>query len=301
MSARIPDRGTQPPEIHPVQPPAVGRPRLSTAIAGSSREKPLASRRGSAPAIQLSVVVPAFREGSNIYANLRRLLSELDQLNTNYEVVVVSDGNTDATANEARRVDSPRITVLHYPMNIGKGFALSYGLSTTSGSLVTFIDADMDLDPRNIRTFLDLMKESDCDAVIGSKRHPQSRVSYPMFRRIQSGIYQLLVRLLFNLNVRDTQTGLKLFRRDALVDIVPLLAVKGFAFDLELLVVARKRGYTKILEAPIDLSYHFNSTVNLRAAGRILWDTAAIFYRLRILRYYDRRASERAESKTPDP
>jgi glycosyltransferase involved in cell wall biosynthesis len=252
-------------------------------------------------AVQLSVVVPAFREGRNIYANLVRLLTELDQLGTDYEVVVVSDGNTDGTADEARRVASPRIKVLSYPMNIGKGFALSYGVSETRGSLVTFIDADMELDPRNIRAFLDLMKDSDCDAVIGSKRHPLSKVSYPWARRFQSSIYQLLIRLLFSLNVRDTQTGLKLFRRGVLLEVVPLLAVKGFAFDLELLVVSTKLGHTKIIEAPIDLSYQFESTVDLQAVWKILWDTAAIFYRLRILKYYDRRAAELAGSKAPGP
>jgi glycosyltransferase involved in cell wall biosynthesis len=251
--------------------------------------------------VQLSVVVPAFREGRNIYANLVRLLTELDQLDTDYEVVVVSDGNTDGTASEARRVASPRIKVLSYPMNIGKGFALSYGVSETRGSLVTFIDADMELDPHNIRAFLDVMKDSDCDAVIGSKRHPLSKVSYPFARRFQSSIYQLLIRLLFGLNVRDTQTGLKLFRRDVLLAVVPLLAVKGFAFDLELLVVSTKLGHTKIIEAPIDLSYKFESTVDLNAVWKILWDTAAIFYRLRILKYYDRRAADLAGSQTPGP
>jgi hypothetical protein len=159
----------------------------------------------------------------------------------------------------------------------------------------------MELDPRNIKSFIELMESSDCDAVIGSKRHPRSRVSYPFARRVQSSIYQLLIRLLFNLNIRDTQTGLKLFRREALAEVVPILAVKGFAFDLELLVVARKLGYTKIVEAPIDLSYHFESTVNVRAVWRILWDTAAIFYRLRILRYYDRMAADLAASKTSSP
>lgn len=249
--------------------------------------------------VQLSVVVPAFREGRNIYANLVRLLTELDQLGTDYEVIVVSDGNTDATAVEARRVSSPRIKVLSYPMNIGKGFALSYGVSETRGSLVTFIDADMELDPHNIRAFLDVMKDSDCDAVVGSKRHPASKVSYPWARRFQSSIYQLVIRILFNLNVRDTQTGLKLFRRDVLLAVVPLLAVKGFAFDLELLVVSSKLGHTKIVEAPIDLAYKFESTVDLHAVWRILWDTAAIFYRLRILKYYDRRAAELAGSPAP--
>ena len=250
--------------------------------------------------IALSVVVPAFREGHHIYANLTRLVDELDKLKVPYEVVVVSDGNTDDTVREALRVESPAVRVFHYPMNIGKGFALSCGVDQSAGALVTFIDADMELDPANIRGFIDLMEASDCDAVIGSKRHPQSKVAYPKFRRFQSAIYQLVVRLLFNLDVRDTQTGLKLFRRQVLREALPLLAIKKFAFDLELLVVARQLGYRKILEAPISLDYQFESTVNLRSAWRVLWDTAAIFYRLRILRYYQRRRLQLAEAEA-DP
>jgi glycosyltransferase involved in cell wall biosynthesis len=261
------------------------------------------SEPGAAPvpnAVALSVVVPAYREGRRIYVNLTRLVSELDKLKVSYEVVVVSDGNTDATVREALRVKSPAVRVFHYPMNIGKGFALSCGVDQSAGALVTFIDADMELDPANIRVFIDLMQASDCDMVIGSKRHPQSKVAYPKFRRFQSAIYQLVVRLLFNLDVRDTQTGLKLFRRQVLHEALPLLAIKKFAFDLELLVVARQLGYRKILEAPISLDYQFESTVNLGSAWRVLWDTAAIFYRLRILRYYQRRRLQLLEAE-PDP
>src|SRR5438105_10326051 len=239
--------------------------------------------------VQLSVIVPAYREGPRIYKNLTRLVGELDKLETAYEIVVVSDGNTDATVREAMRVDSRAIKVFHYPMNVGKGFALSFGVDQSIGELVTFIDADMELDPANIRGFMDLMETTGCDAVVGSKRHPLSRVAYPRFRRLQSWVYQVLIRVLFNLNVRDTQTGLKLFRRDVLRESMPLLAIKKFAFDLELLVVARYLGYQKVCEAPIALEYQFETTVNLSAAWRVLWDTAAIFYRLRILRHYERR------------
>jgi glycosyltransferase involved in cell wall biosynthesis len=239
--------------------------------------------------VQLSVVVPAYREGRRIHDNLKRLIGELEQLDVTYEVVVVSDGNTDATVREAERLGSPAVRVFHYPMNIGKGFALSLGVDQSTGALVTFIDADMELDPANIRSFIELMESSGCDAVVGSKRHPMSKVDYPKFRRLQSAAYQLLVRLLFNLDVRDTQTGLKVFRRQVLVEALPLLAIKKFAFDLELLVVARFLGYQNIYEGPITLDYHFETTVNLSSAWRVLWDTAAIFYRLRILRYYQRR------------
>jgi glycosyltransferase involved in cell wall biosynthesis len=252
------------------------------------------------PPVQLSVIVPAYREGKRIHDNLNRLLDELNKLDATYEVVVVSDGNTDATVREARRVRSPRVRVFHYPMNVGKGFALSLGVAQCVGELVTFIDADMELHPANIAVFIDLMENSNCDAVVGSKRHPDSKVFYPRFRRFQSWVYQVLIRLLFNLNVRDTQTGLKLFRRQVLLDSLPLLAIKQFAFDLELLVVARHLGYRNICEAPISLDFQFESTVNLASAGRVLWDTAAIFYRLRILRYYERRGIELAAATTED-
>jgi glycosyltransferase involved in cell wall biosynthesis len=244
------------------------------------------------PQVELSVVVPAYREGPRIHGNLTRLIGELDKLNVTYEIVVVSDGNTDSTVREAKRIDSPAVRVFHYPMNIGKGFALSCGVDQSAGRLVTFIDADMELDPATIGTFIEIMRTSGCDAVIGSKRHPKSRVSYPTFRRLQSAMYQLLTHVLFNLNVRDTQTGLKLFRREVLQDALPLLAIKKFAFDLELLVVARYLGYRNVVEAPISLAYQFESTVNLRSAWQVLWDTAAIFYRLRILRFYEHRREQ---------
>jgi glycosyltransferase involved in cell wall biosynthesis len=242
--------------------------------------------------MDLSVVVPAYREGPHIYRNLQRLLAELDQLGIHYEVIVVSDGNTDATVGEAERLRSPKVKLLQYAVNRGKGYALSQGVRHASGDLITFIDADMELDPRGIKSFLDLMKAGEYDVILGSKRHPRSRVSYPWFRRLQSLAYQLLIALLFNLNIRETQTGLKLFRRQVLEDALPLLAVKRFAFDLELLVVAHHLGYRKMLEAPIDLRYQFASTIRPGVVWRILWDTAAIFYRLRIKKYYDRRRRE---------
>jgi glycosyltransferase involved in cell wall biosynthesis len=251
----------------------------------------------SPKAVQLSVIVPAYREGRRIHDNLKRLIGELDELNVTYEVVVVSDGNTDATVREAQRLGSPAVKVFHYPMNIGKGFALSLGVDQSTGALVTFIDADMELDPANINGFIELMETSGCDAVIGSKRHPESMVAYPRFRRLQSWVYQMMVRLLFNLNVRDTQTGLKVFRRQVLQETLPLLAIKKFAFDLELIVVAGQLGYQNVCEAPISLDYQFQSTVNLGSAWRVLWDTAAIFYRLRILRYYQRRRLQLLEAE----
>src|SRR5437763_7636515 len=98
----------------------------------------------------LSVVVPAFKEGPRIHDNLQRLLNELDDLGREYEVIVVSDGNTDQTVAEVQRLGSPRVQVVAYAQNMGKGYALAQGVRRSRGDLVTFIDADMELDPREI-------------------------------------------------------------------------------------------------------------------------------------------------------
>ncbi|HET9781669.1 MAG TPA: glycosyltransferase family 2 protein [Candidatus Dormibacteraeota bacterium] len=260
-----------------------------TRVAVKHQERQVLQPTSHSP--ELSVIVPAYREGEHIYNNMQRLLAELQATGRDYEVILVSDGNTDDTVTEAVRVGSPRLRVLSYETNMGKGYALTYGIQHCRGELVTLIDADMELDPRAIEDFIGLMEQGDYDVVVGSKRHPKSNVRYPAFRRIQSWAYQMLIRILFNLDVRDTQTGLKLFRRHVLVDVLPRLAVKRFAFDLELLVVAHHLGYRKIAEAPITLDYQFSSTIGPQAVFDALWDTAAIFYRRYLLRYYDDRAA----------
>lgn len=242
----------------------------------------------------LSVIVPAYREGRKIHANLVRLLATLDTIEVEYEVLVISDGNTDDTVSEAERVPSSRVRVLAYDVNEGKGFAIMHGVRQARGRLISYIDADMEIAPEGLATCVAVQREGDWDVIVGSKRHPRSEVAYPWPRRVQSWIYQLLIGVLFQLDVRDTQTGLKLFRGEVLRAVVPLLAVKRFAFDLELLVVARKLGFKKIVEVPITISYQFETTTSVAGAYHALWDTAAIFYRLHFLRYYDRRLSRKA-------
>ena len=132
------------------------------------------------------------------------------------------------------------------------------------------------------------MKLDGADIVIGSKFHPNSIVNYPSLRRVISIGYYLIIRILFNLPCHDTQTGLKWFKREVLKKVFPRILVKQFAFDLEVLVNAHHLGY-RIAEAPIAL-------LNKRKFGRIglkaiyvtFCDTLAIFYRMYILKYYDR-------------
>lgn len=235
----------------------------------------------------LSIVVPTYRDGARIYSNLLKLDSALADIEEPYEIIVVSDGNVDNTHDEARRLDATHVHVYHYARNMGKGFALRYGVARSRGDIVTFIDGDGDIDPAQIAMYLGIMRETGADVVVGSKRHPDSQVVYPALRRVYSAAYQGLLRALFRLKVRDTQVGLKLFRRGVLAAVLPRIVVKRYAFDLELLVVAHHLGYTHVVEAPVRIGQRFSSTINRRAIMSILLETAAIFYRRNVLRYYD--------------
>lgn len=236
----------------------------------------------------LSVIVPTYRDGARIYSNLLKLDRALATIGEPYEIIVVSDGNFDNTYDEARRFEAAHVRVYHYTRNMGKGFALRYGVVRSSGSIVTFIDGDGDIDPAQIATYLKIMQETRADVVVGSKRHPDSQVVYPPIRRLYSATYQALLRILFDLGVRDTQVGLKLFRREVLAGVLPRIVVKRYAFDLELLVVAHHLGFVRVVEAPVHIGQRFSSTINRRAIMSILMETAAIFYRKNVLHYYDR-------------
>jgi len=238
---------------------------------------------------EISVVLPAFNQERTIADNLREILRRLDATGLDFEMLLVSDGSLDATHAEASTLDDPRVRVLQYDRNLGKGYALRTGSAAARGEWVAWLDSDLDLDPTRLVDFLALARDERLDVVVGSKRHPDSAVDYPTHRRVYSWLYQQLVRALFSLNVRDTQVGMKLFRREVLEEVLPVVLVKRYAFDLEMLAVAKSFGFDRIAEAPIRLEYQFEgSGVNWRAIAQALWDTGAIFYRLRLLRFYSR-------------
>jgi glycosyltransferase involved in cell wall biosynthesis len=239
----------------------------------------------------LSIIMPAYNEAYSIAENVCETVETMRALGLDFEIVVVDDGSLDGThtaAIEALRVWPDRVRIVRCRLNQGKGNALICGTSYSKGEYVAFLDADMDLHPEQLENFFAIMKSRNADVVIGSKFHPQSRVEYPRLRRIYSFFYFLLVRALFGLPIRDTQTGIKLFRRAVLEQVLPRVLVKRFAFDLELLANVHHFGY-KIAEAPVEVT--FNRPYNrlrLAAVWNVFLDTMAIFYRMRILRYYDR-------------
>ena len=241
----------------------------------------------------VSVIIPAYKQEKTILKDLIRIEGVLKQLRNPFEIIVVVDGTLDKTLQNAKKAKSKSVSVFSYETNKGKGYAIRYGIVRAKGDIIGFIDSGMDINPNGLSMLLEHFEWYNADVIIGSKRHPVSKVNYPFNRRIISFLSQIYIRLFFGLNVRDTQTGLKFFRRQVIQDVMPRLLVKRFAFDIEILAVAHYLGYKRIFEAPVEL--HFNlkrSTLSkslYTALFNTLWDTLAIFYRLKIIHYYDKK------------
>jgi glycosyltransferase involved in cell wall biosynthesis len=234
--------------------------------------------------------MPAFNEGGRLRANILAVDRIFKSMRRAYEIIVVDDGSGDWSFEEAKAAAKGKghITVKRLEMNQGKGWALKEAFRIARGRWLVFLDSDLDIDPSQIELFFKIQAETLADVVIGSKRHPLSKLNYPLKRRIVSAGYFFLVKLLFRLPLRDTQTGLKLFHRDVLKAVFPKVLVKRYAFDLELLVLAHHLGFS-IVEAPVIVEYRGKfGHIGLRSVFNIWWDTMAVFYRLRIKRYYDK-------------
>lgn len=237
----------------------------------------------------ISLIVPAYKQEKTIIRNIRQLQKVLDQIRYDYEIIIVVDGMIDQTFDRLKKAKIPKTVCIGYPNNHGKAFAVRLGMLKAKGDYVMFIDSGMEIDPNGISMLIEHMEWYDADVVVGSKRHLASQVQYSSLRRVLSLGYYYFVKIFFGIKIRDTQAGIKIFKKKVLTKVLPRLVEKRFAGDLEMLVVANSLGYRKIFEAPIKLNYSFSkitSAVTLRSIFGIVQDTLAIFYRSNILGYY---------------
>ncbi len=242
----------------------------------------------------ISVIVPCYRQEETIVRDLKKIKLVLDKLRYPTELICVVDGKLDRTFEKAASFakDYSNVKVIGYETNKGKGYAIRFGMAESRGSIIAFIDSGMDINPNGLSMLLEHFEWYGADIIVGSKRHPVSKVNYPWQRKVLSFGYQMLVWILFGLKIRDTQVGMKFFRKEVLEKVLPRLLVKAYAFDVEILAVANYLGFKRIYEAPAEIKLKFgksSSVTNhhfLRTIFLMLLDTLAVFYRLRILNYY---------------
>jgi glycosyltransferase involved in cell wall biosynthesis len=241
--------------------------------------------------VSLSVIVPVYNEGSKFKENLKLLLDEIQQYFLEFEILVINDGSSDGDHISDIKSLHGSVQLISLNKNQGKGAAVRRGFSEASGDFILFIDGGMEIHPEEIKIFVGLMHLYQADVVIGSKRHPQSQVKYPIYRRILSIIFQLLVKRLFHINVTDTQVGIKMFRKEVIKEILPHLKTDSYGFDIEILGLCSHFGHRKILEAPVRLDYFLKSKRpvlydlfhTLRVGTALLKDTFNLWKRLKII------------------
>mgnify|MGYP000852718486 CR=1 FL=1 len=240
----------------------------------------------------VSVIIPARKQEKNILKSVIGIDEAMSKIRFDYEIIVVVDGKSGSSYDEIRKIKRKKVQVLGYSNERGRGYALKYGTARSRGDYVVFLDPGINVNPNGISLMLEHLEWYDADIVVGSKMHPASKVNFPLTRRFYSRVFHMLTKIFLGVGVRDTQVGLKIFRRDVLEKVLPRLVIKKAAFDIEVLSVARYLGFKRIFESPIQSiwpeedggnkqPYFLNK--NVRA---ILLETIAIFYRLRILQYY---------------
>jgi glycosyltransferase involved in cell wall biosynthesis len=258
-------------------------------------------RRNSFNLKLLSVVIPAYKQEKTIIKDIKSISKTLDKLQYKYELIIVVDGMHDKTYERAASLKSKKVKVIGYEKNEGKGHAIRYGMLHANGDVIGFIDAGMDIDPAGFTMLLNHMEWYNAEIIVGSKMHPVSKVSYPLYRKIMSRGYRTFTKVLFGFKVSDTQVGLKFFKKNVVKDVLPRLLVKRYAFDIEILAVSHALGYTRIYEAPVEINFKPGSITskNLwQIISLMLVDTVAVFYRLRIVHYYSKKKHSMQTAKS---
>lgn len=234
---------------------------------------------------KISILLPYYNEAPIIVQNTHEILHKMSSWGFNTEIIVSDDGSSDDGFGLLTKEfkNNSHVKLIRSPRNYGKGRALSTAYEESSGEFILFLDCDLELPIEHLPYFLLQMIQDNADVVIGSKEHPASDLKYPLIRKLFSKGYFVITKILFNLNVQDTQTGVKLFKRKALENTLPYLLVKRFAFDIELLALITHYSY-KIISHPIVLQYTRDVQIGRMSLDTILHmfkDTIATFWRLK--------------------
>lgn len=240
-----------------------------------SREGHITGTIDSGQAPCLSIVIPAYNEERRLPLTLERLHAYLQQQSYGWEIIVVANGCTDDTEGVVRKASEsiPNLKLLSVRER-GKGLASKDGALRSRGEIVFLCDADLSMPPVALAEFLRELEHAD--VVAGSREAPGARrYDEPWMRHLMGRIFNRLVQLLAVPGISDTQCGFKAFRRDVARDLFGRQTLVGFGFDVELLFLARKLGYT-IKELPID--WYFDPDTRVRPGADSLRMVAEVIH-----------------------
>lgn len=212
--------------------------------------------------VKLSIIIPAYNEEKRISNVINSYTSFLSD-KYDYELIVVCDGN-DNTNNIIKDMMISRnsLKLVEFTERQGKGGGIIEGFKFSNGNILAFIDSDGAVSPQEFKKLLDNLLDSDC--TIASRRMEGSSINVErsLSRRFSSKIFNIIVNLMFDLGIKDTQCGAKAFKREVIDHVIPLMETRGFEFDVELLWRIKNKGF-KIKEVPVIWNHDDGSTFNL--------------------------------------
>ena len=231
------------------------------------------------PRPDLSIVVPAFNEEARLGPTLREYVGYCRRTGRRAELIVVDDGSLDRTSAVVNTLESEfsELRLIRLAENRGKGHAVRSGVVNAQGKLVLFADADGATPLEEVER-LEKAIAGGADVAIGSRALQDARVKVNarLYRRVIGRIFHGLVETLTVPGVKDTQCGFKLFRGEVAHDLFSRMRIRGFSFDVEVLMMAQRRGY-RIAEVPVNWTHQPGSKVNLVTdSARMLRDLFVI-------------------------
>jgi glycosyltransferase involved in cell wall biosynthesis len=231
----------------------------------------------------LSVIIPVFNQESKVSYSLKKIKEAVELVSGNYELIVVNDGSTDNTFMTLKSIESTdvHVRIISYTPNRGKGYAVRQGILHSHGSVVMFLDGDLDISPDSIKDYVESLSTSDL--VIASKRHPASSVTIPKSRALLSRVFNMLIRLTTGIPQRDTQVGLKVGDGEMMRTLFRNISVNRYAFDVELLTLASIL-HLKIHEMPVMIK--IERRFNVKDIVNMFMDLTRISYKYRIAHNY---------------
>ena len=214
---------------------------------------------------KISVVIPCFNEERNIASNIRKIFSYLEINFENFEIIAVNDGSTDKTIEELKNLQNEiPLTIIDNFENEGKGKVVRDGILKSNGEIVMFLDADLAIPVEELEKFLVEIRNG-YDLVIASRLVPGGKVIQKVlwYRIIMEKAFRVIRTIIINnYKVKDTQCGFKVFKREAAMKIFPLITIKRFAFDSEIIFLAGKYKL-KTKELPITLQNPIRSHIRI--------------------------------------
>lgn len=229
----------------------------------------------------ISIIIPGYNEEKRIAQSLTALSAFCEARFERYEILFVDDGSTDKTRQIIENLAIPFLRHIHLESNQGKGYAVKTGVLAARGDFRFFTDADLPYDLNSFPQSLEIFHATGCDGVAGARDLAESsdRSGQTPLRKLTSRCFSALVRFMLNAEIEDTQCGFKGFTAEAAEKIFPPCSIKGYAFDVELFLLART-GALKISRVPVSLIERHHSKVRLSLdAPMMFWDVVKLYAR----------------------